>query len=623
MNQRTHRQPSAPAAAETWLAQASDTLRYALQPIVNIHTGCVYGYEALLRGIDRLGFDTVPALLEHAWRLGCAAALDRELRTLAIASFAALPEASRYRLFFNLDPQLIELEDPGHTLRLLEQHGLPPEAVCFELSERADLTASPRVAEVIAAYRRHRFHLAIDDFGSGYAGLRLLYEHPPELLKIDRFFVSGIADDHKKRLFVASTVQLAHVMGIAVIAEGVETERELLACREVGCDLVQGYLVARPQTDHRALRTRYRGIARVNASDRRRTDDDRSLIAACIEPIRPLPVDAEIGAMIEAFRHDRTHHVLPVVDHAERPLGLIHEADIKDVLYSNYGRDLLLNRAFGRSLHDFLRPCPTVDIHDSAERLLGAYCADVNPAGLILTRDARYHGFISATALLQLIEQKNLAAAREQNPLTRLPGNNPVYAYVSHALGERHRTWHLVYLDFDNFKAFNDHYGFRRGDRAILMFAELLRKLLGPEHWFIGHIGGDDFFAGIADVESGVVVRRIEQLLAKFRSDVQSLYDPEDRARGCIHAHDRDGTPRRAALMRCSAALLTIRPGDHHGSVEQLGQTIAELKHRAKASASGLFVGPHGSRHLRARHTTPPGKRRAGLFPNPYLAALN
>ncbi|GAB0148306.1 MULTISPECIES: GGDEF domain-containing protein [Marichromatium] len=622
MTQRTHRQPDT-MTPETWLAQARDGLRYALQPIVNIHTGCVYGYEALLRGVDRLGFDTVPALLEHAWRLGCAAELDCELRTLAIASFAALPEAARYRLFFNLDPQLIELEDPGHTLRLLEQHGLPPETVCFELSERADLTASPRVAEVIAAYRRHRFHLAIDDFGSGYAGLRLLYEHPPELLKIDRFFVSGIADDHKKRLFVASTVQLAHVMGIAVIAEGVETERELLACREVGCDLVQGYLVARPQTDHRALRTRYREIARVNASDRRRTDDDRSLIAACIEPIRPLPIDAEVGAMIETFRHDRVHHVLPVIDHAGRPLGLIHEADIKDVLYSNYGRELLLNRAFGRNLHDFLRPCPTVDIHDSAERLLGAYCADINPAGLILTRDARYHGFISATALLQLVEQKNLAAAREQNPLTRLPGNNPVYAYVSGALGERHRIWHLVYLDFDNFKAFNDHYGFRRGDRAILMFAELLRKLLGPEQWFIGHIGGDDFFAGIADVESGAVVHRIEQLLAKFRSDVQSLYDPEDRARGCILAHDRDGTPRRAGLMRCSAALLTIRPGDDHGSVEQLGQTIAELKHRAKASASGLFVGPHGSRHLRARHGKHPGRRRIGLLPNPYLPALN
>lgn len=580
-----------PVARVPLIERARETLRYALQPIVNIHTGGVYGFEALLRGAAELGFDDIDALFVRAAQLGLTRDLDRHLRALAVAQFARLPNAARYRLFFNLDPRLLTQDRPEETRALLASQGLAADALCFELSERADLAATPEMAGLVADYRRHRFQIAIDDFGTGYAGLRLLYEHPPDLLKIDRFFISGIADDHKKRLFVANTVQLAHVMGISVIAEGVETERELLACKEAGCDLVQGYLIARPQLAIEALRSGYQRIAEINDQDRRETQGDRALIEACLQQIAPLHEADGVKAMFEAFRQDQGHHVVPVLDQADRPLGLILEADIREFIYSIYGRDLILNRAYARSLRDFVRSCPVVDIHDSAERLVEAYSANVNPAGLLVTLDGRYLGFISAMSLLQLIEQKNLAAARDQNPLTKLPGNNPIHEYVSRALEEEAGTRCLVYLDFDNFKAFNDHYGFRRGDRAILMFAELLRKHLpigGP--WFVGHIGGDDFFVGICDLSRGAVVERLGALLETFRCDVQSLYDPQDRERGYIRAHDRYGQERDMPLMRCSAALLEVHPGHGCGGVEDLARIIAEMKHQAKADAAGLVL---------------------------------
>ncbi|WP_295409221.1 EAL domain-containing protein, partial [uncultured Thiocystis sp.] len=410
-------------ARNTFLAHARETLAYALQPIVNIHTGSVYGYEALLRGVTTLGFKNVFGLLAYAWDCGFARDLDTLLRDLAITRFAQLPNAGRSRLFFNLDPRLLDLDRPEITSELLRRHGLSPDALCLELSESADLTASPQVALMIEAYRRHRFHLAIDDFGSGYAGLRLLYEHPPDLLKIDRFFIGGIADDHRKCLFVANMVQLAHVMGISVIAEGVETEPEFLACKDAGCDLVQGYLIADPQLDIDALRPSYEQVIAINQRDRRESHGDLALIQNGLERIPPLSVSASVKTMFEAFRLTKVHQVIPVLDDAERPLGLIHEVDIKEYIYSNYGRELIANPAFSRSLRDFARPCPAVDIHASAERLLEAFSATLNPAGLIVTQDDRYLGFISATSLLQLVEQKNLAAARDQNPLSKLPGN--------------------------------------------------------------------------------------------------------------------------------------------------------------------------------------------------------
>ncbi|WP_242445501.1 EAL domain-containing protein [Chromatium okenii] len=584
-------------AQTDFLSRAREALVYALQPVVNIHTGGVYGYEALLRGVNELGFANVHGLLAEAWTLGCAAELDSFLRELAIVHFVQLPNAERYRLFFNLDPQLLAMERPEQTLALLQRYQLNPEVMCFELSERTDLTANSGIAAAITAYRHARFQFAIDDFGSGYAGLRLLYEHPPELLKIDRFFISGMAKDHRKRLFVANTVQLAHVMGIQVIAEGVETEKELLACREAGCDLVQGYLISYPQLCIDALRQNYEQISHINQRDRREVHSDFVLIEERLERIPPLLINAGIKAMFEAFRQHKAHTIIPLLDNAERPLGLIHEADIKEHIYSIYGRDLILNPAFARSLPDFARPCPVIDIHVSVEGLLAAFSANVNPAGLIVTQDARYLGFISATALLQLIEQKNLAVARDQNPLTKLPGNIPIHSYVSRILEAPNQMRHLAYFDFDHFKAFNDHYGFRLGDRAILMFAELLQKELANSAWFIGHIGGDDFFAGIENAATEQVVSQIQRLLTKFSADVQSLYDPEDRQRGFIRARDRAGDERDMPLMRCSAALIEMRPGDHYRCVETLGRVIAGMKHQAKASQSGLvFRHDHDAR---------------------------
>jgi diguanylate cyclase (GGDEF)-like protein len=575
-------------ASSVFLQRAHASLTYALQPVVNIHTGGVYGYEALLRGITTLGFPDASSLLTAAWEQHCAVELDLMLRERALAQFVQLPNAARYRLFFNLDPRLLVCEQPEPTLALLRRYGLAPEVLCFDLSERADTTANPQIAATIAAYRRLRVQFAIDDFGSGCSGLRLLYEHPPELLKIDRFFISGSATDHRKRLFVANAVQLAHVMGISVIAEGVETEAELIACREAGCDLVQGFFVAHPQLTLDELRVSYEHVNAVHQKDRREPHTDLALIAERMEYIPPLFVTAHLKSLFEAFRHHKALTIIPLLDSAERPLGLIHEADIKEHIYSTYGRDLILNPAFRRTLLDFARPCPSVDRHASVERILEAFSANVNPAGIIVTQDARYVGFISAMALLQLIEQKNIAVARDQNPLTKLPGNIPIHNYVSRQLEAHAVLRHFVYFDFDYFKAFNDHYGFRLGDRAILMFAELLRKELSSDNWFVGHIGGDDFFAGIQEADSAQVLPQIQHVLSKFSTDVQSLYDPEDRQRGFIRARDRFGEERDMPLMRCSAALLAISSSDRYGGVEELGRVIAQMKHQAKASVSGL-----------------------------------
>ncbi|MGF1549353.1 MAG: diguanylate cyclase [Sphingomonadaceae bacterium] len=151
--------------------------------------------------------------------------------------------------------------------------------------------------------------------------------------------------------------------------------------------------------------------------------------------------------------------------------------------------------------------------------------------------------------------------------------------------GTQQRT--LVFFDFDNFKAFNDRYGFAVGDRALLMFAELLLKARHGDDVFVGHVGGDDFFmsvpAGVEEAEE--VVRAIA---GRFSRDVESLYLPADRDAGGIWNKDRYGETRFFPLLRASAVLLPLPASRAHLSLNGIVQQLAEGKAAAKASADGV-----------------------------------
>jgi GGDEF domain-containing protein len=297
-----------------------------------------------------------------------------------------------------------------------------------------------------------------------------------------------------------------------------------------------------------------------------------------------------VQSLFDAFRDNRERSYLPVVDRGDRPVGLVYEANIKSYVYSAYGRELLANKAYQKTMQDFVSPCPVADVSSSVKQILEMYTNSENPAGVIITDDFVYAGFLTADSLLRVIEQKNLAVARDQNPLTRLPGNNAIVNVVADALEQTSAAWTLVYLDFDHFKPFNDTYGFRRGDRAILLFAELMQKTLVTDDSSLGHIGGDDFFAGFRGEAPEVIRERVTGLTERFERDVASLYEPSVRARGYLMARDRHDQLRRYPMLSCSAALVHLPKGPRHLTADELTGLIGELKHEAKVSADHICV---------------------------------
>lgn len=377
-------------------------------------------------------------------------------------------------------------------------------------------------------------------------------------------------------------VQMARQLNVSVIAEGVETEREFVVCREIGCDLVQGFLIGRPTLDIEALRSDYPHVAELVRNDRRRAHNDSEFILEQMVQVPAIAADTRMPHVFNAFRQHKEAKLFPVVESDGEPIGVIHEEAVKNYVYLPFGRDLLSNRSYAVRLRDLVSECPIADINTPAEKIIETFAANAAHDGIIICRDMKYAGFLSASSMLALLSEKNLALARDQNPLTRLAGNTLIYEYVSTALAESETDHLLVYLDFDHFKPFNDHYGFRQGDRVILLFADLLRSSGFAERRFIGHVGGDDFFIGYRGVPSADAIAEVRQLIGKFKFDAQSFYDAKARQEGYILGHDRDGRMRRFPLLEVSAVAVDLaRLGDSL-TVDDISAIIAVNKTLAK-----------------------------------------
>ena len=130
--------------------------------------------------------------------------------------------------------------------RLLARGTAPTTALVFEVTESAALADSDAAAEILRGYQQLGITISIDDYGTGQSTLSYLRQLPVSELKIDRSFVQNAHVNANDSVLVRSTVQMAHELGLKVVAEGVETEDCLAFLREIGCDLVQGYLISRP-----------------------------------------------------------------------------------------------------------------------------------------------------------------------------------------------------------------------------------------------------------------------------------------------------------------------------------------------------------------------------------------
>jgi diguanylate cyclase (GGDEF)-like protein len=272
-------------------------------------------------------------------------------------------------------------------------------------------------------------------------------------------------------------------------------------------------------------------------------------------------------------------------------MGIVREKDFKEFVYSPYGKDLLMNRSTGRSLADFISKIPVADINSPLDKVVEKFSLSGSVEGILITDNGRYVGYLTAGALLNIVHEKNLTIARDQNPLTRLPGNSVINDYIAESIKDTDSDAVFIYFDLDNFKPFNDRFGFRVGDRAIKLFADILRSYALKENWFLGHVGGDDFFVGGKySLESREeLVATVKRLLTDFSSEAMLFYEPSERKAGKYQAHARDGNIANFRLLEASAGIV-FKTSTSNITSDNLGQLIAGLKQKAKLAPDKIMV---------------------------------
>jgi EAL domain-containing protein (putative c-di-GMP-specific phosphodiesterase class I) len=236
-------------AGELRRAVEQDELVLHFQPKAELETGCIVGVEALVRWAHpERGFIPPNDFIPIAERTGLIKPLSRHVLAAALRQCGIWrQEGLDLHVAVNLTiPDLLDLELPDLIAGLLMQNGVRPDQLELEITESTILADPFRVRQVLTRLNEHGLRLAIDDFGTGYSSLAYLRRLPVQTIKIDRSFVMDMCENAHDATIVRSTIDLGRNLGLAVVAEGVETQDAWDALRRHGCTLAQGYLISKP-----------------------------------------------------------------------------------------------------------------------------------------------------------------------------------------------------------------------------------------------------------------------------------------------------------------------------------------------------------------------------------------
>lgn len=342
---------------------------------------------------------------------------------------------------------------------------------------------------------------------------------------------------------------------------------------------MQGYFIQKPKIDLLKIKSKYEEIDSLYKNDKRYFSTNL-IDKNKIEEISPISLDTSLHDLFIYFKENSGNSFVPIVDKLHNICGVIFEKDIKKISYSQFGIALAKNDNGHNKIKKFIKKVVSAEITWGVDKILEIYNMNKeNTDGVYISKNNKYFGFLSVNNLLDISYNRNLEMAEDTNPLSKLPGNKKIEEYLLNNFQSK-KTFYIIYFDFNDFKPFNDHYGFRQGDRAILLFASLL-KANSITNNFIAHIGGDDFFVGFTQTNYEFVYQIIAEIQEEFQLKVKELYSKEDQTNEYISAKDRFGIERKFALLGVASAIIQIDPKINKDNFDlMLGNIKKESKKR-------------------------------------------
>ncbi len=562
------------------------------QPLVDLKEQSVYAHEALIRGPEGSRLHGAPALL----RAASAESLEFDFECHCLASTLQHWGARRYpgRLFLNISAntlvRMVFVYGRDALVQTIVAAGVTPRLVVMEITEHERVHNMDRLARTVDSLRALGIAFALDDFGDGHSSLRLWSQIKPELVKIDKYFVRNISASSDKLKTVQALQQIAAVFETALVAEGIETADDMRVLRDMGIAYGQGYFLGRPDPVPSA------GLAapaRLALADQRvailpersragRSGSFRQMTVLNAPTVSAGHRNDEVAALFH--RHPEMHAV--AVLEGVRPVGIINRTGFFSEYSKPYYREV-----WGRQscvMNANLQP-RLVEREHNVDELVGILTSDDQrylKDGFILVDNGAYVGLGTGDQLVRSVTESRIEAARHANPLTFLPGNIPISLHIERVLAAG-VPFAVCYADLDNFKPFNDKYGYWQGDEMIRLAARLALSHADPRADFVGHVGGDDF---VLVFQSDNWREQCDALVREFAQAALGLFDAEARAAGGITAHDRQGHARFFPCTTLSIGVVTVRAGCV-SSAEHIASQAAVVKHAAKMQGGGVAVG--------------------------------
>jgi diguanylate cyclase (GGDEF)-like protein len=572
------------------LDRAQKGLRAVFQPLVRLDTMEIVAHEGLIRTAEHLGGISTPELLNLArveGRLG-----EFELAAARTVCGAFMAQKAHGRLLVNLSAQAFMHESikADDLIGALNSGGMELSRITIELTERDIVDEPARLAHELGYLRAHGVRFALDDFGNGHSNFEMWNEIHPEVVKIDRYLIHGLAKSAERLAIVRALCQVAETLGADLVGEGVEEADDLSMLRELGISYAQGFLLGHPSVE---VCNKISDVALATLSQPTITVPPRVQGPVTQRPMHLGHLVIEAPALtaqnsnndvIALFARQPELHALAVVDE-ERPIGIINRRIFSERMAQPYTRELYGRKSCTAFMHEAPLLCDVRQSLESMADILRGQDQRYLSDGFVITREGFYLGLGTGESLVRRVTELRIEAARHANPLTFLPGNIPVTEHVARLL-RAEIPFTVAYVDLNHFKPFNDQYGYFRGDEMIRLLAGMLTVHVNPRSDFIGHIGGDDF---LLVFQSEDWEARCKQVVTLFNQRARSLFAAEDIARQGILGEDRHGNMQFFPLTTVAIGAVRVTP-PFPGHPETLATLAARAKRHAKRAQVGFHL---------------------------------
>lgn len=558
-----------------------DLIYPVFQPVVSLKEGSVLGYEALSRfhNVD----ETVQVGIEELFQIAEATQriwqLDYLCRKHAISKVFKGKDYQKL-LFLNVSPGIMGDQRfvTGFTREYLKRFHASPDRIVFEITEREAVINRQEFQKLVTNYKTQDYLIAIDDAGSAYSGLERVCDVAPKYIKLDIDMVRNIHKSSIKSSLVKALVEFANSSNIKLIAEGIEYQEELEKLIEIGVHYGQGYFLARPYKELLDIDESVREmIHRFNFQNFKvqSFNMDQFYIKHVCTEVMTVDRNKKAGDLLDDMVKNPGLKGVCVLDQ-DRVLGMITREKFLQLLGGRYGFYMYQNKEIGSMMkQDFLCVDWEMSIGRVSEMAMEREDTELYDF-IIVTRQDQYYGVVTVKDLLRKATQINVMTAREANPLTGLPGNVRIESEILNCLMNS-KDYAVIYLDLDNFKAYNDVYGFENGDKVIKLLGDITSDLIG-EGGFVGHIGGDDFVIVLHHCNYQNYIDVINQT---FCHQVKNLYTREDVERGYILGNDRKGQAEYFPLVTVTIVAISSENRKFTTQIE-ISEELARLKKNAK-----------------------------------------